>query len=67
MQVNAAKQANQNLGRQPRREADVEDDAPENGAAPTAPSDVYDVLGYRSSFFSGVTTQQWLAMRLIDV
>ena len=48
MQVNAAKQANQNLGRQTKREADVEDDAPENGAAPTAPSDVYDVLGYRS-------------------
>ena len=67
MQVNAAKQANQNLGRQPRREADVEDDAPENGAAPTEPSDVYDALGYRSSFFSGVTTQQWLSMRLIEV
>ena len=66
MQVNAAKQANQNLGRQPRREADVEDDAPENSATPTTPSDVYDVLGYRSSFFSGVTTQQWLAMRLIE-
>ena len=67
MQVNAAKHANQNLGRKPKWETDVEDEAPENGAAPTAPSNVYDVLGYRSSFFSGVTTQHWLAMRLIEV
>ena len=67
MKVNAVKQANQNLGRQSRREPDVEDDALENGAAPTAPSDVYDVLGYRSSFLSGITTQQWLAMRLIEI
>ena len=67
MQVNAAKQANQNLGRQPKREADVEDDAPENGAAPTAPPDLYDILGYRPSFMSGATTQQWLAFRLIEI
>ncbi len=67
MQVEAAKQANQNLGRQTKREADVEDDAPESGAAPTAPPDLYDILGYRSSFMSGATTQQWLAFRLIEV
>ena len=67
MQVNAAKQANQHLGRQPRREADVEDDAPESGAAPTAPPDLYDILGYRSSFLSGATTQEGLAVRLIEV
>ena len=66
MQVEAAKQANQNLGRQTKREADVEDDASENGAAPTAPPDLYDILGYRSSFMSGATTQQWLAFRLIE-
>jgi len=58
MQVEAAKQANQNLGRQSKREADVEDDAPEIGAAPTAPPDLYDILGYRSSFMSGATNQQ---------
>ena len=67
MQVEAAKQANQNLGRQSKREADVDDDAPENGAAPTAPPDLYDILGYRSSSMSGATTQQWLALRLIEV
>ena len=67
MQVEAAKQSNQNLGRQTKREADVEDDVPESGAAPTAPPDLYEVLGYRSSFMSGATTQQWLAVRLIEV
>ena len=67
MRVEAAKQANQNHGRQNKREADVEDDAPESGAAPTAPPDLYDILGYRSSFMSGATTQQWLAVRLIEV
>ena len=45
MRVEAAKQANQNHGRQTKREADVEDDAPESGAAPTAPPDLYDILG----------------------
>ena len=67
MQVEAAKQANQNLGRQSKREADVDDEAPESGAAPTAPPDLYDILGYRSSFMPGATTQQWLAFRLIEV
>ena len=67
MKVNAVKQANQNLGRQSKREADVDDDAPESGAAPTAPPDLYDILGYRSSFMSGATTQEWLAVRLIEV
>ena len=67
MRVEAAKQANQNHGRQTKREADVEDDAPESGAAPTAPPDLYDILGYRSSFLSGATTQEWLAVRLIEI
>ena len=67
MKVEAAKQANQNHGRQTKREADVEDDAPESGAAPTAPPDLYEILGYRSSFLSGATTQEWLAVRLIEV
>ena len=44
MRVEAAKQADQNLGRQTKREADVEDDALESGAAPTAPPDLYDIL-----------------------
>ena len=67
MRVEAAKQANQNHGRQNKQEADVEDNAPESGTAPTAPPDLYDILGYRSSFLSGATTQEWLAVRLIEV
>ena len=67
MRVEAATQANQNHDRQNKRKADVENDAPEGGAAPTAPPDLYDILGYRSSFFSGATTQEWLAVRLIEV
>jgi len=67
MRVEAAKQANQNYGWQTKREADVDDDAPESGAAPTAPPDLYEMLGYRSSFLSGATTQEWLAVRLIEV
>ena len=65
--MEAAKQANQNLGRQTKREADVEDDAPESGAAPTAPPDLYEILGYRPPVMSGATTQQRLAVRLIEV
>ena len=67
MRVEAATQANQNYGRQTKREADVDDDAPESGAAPTAPPDLYEILGYRSSILSGATTQEWLAVRLIEV
>ena len=63
MRVEVAKQASQNHGRQTKREADVEDDAPESGAAPTAPPDLYDILGYRPSFMSGATTQEWLALQ----
>ena len=67
MRVEAATQANQNHGRQTKREADVEDDAPESGAAPAAPPDLYDILGYRPSFMSDATTQEWLAVRLIKL
>ena len=67
MRVEAAKQANQNHGRQTKEGADVEEDAPESVAAPTGPPDLYDILGYRSSFLSGATTQDWLAVRLIEV
>ena len=67
MRVEAAKQASQNHGRQNKREADVAEEAPEGGAAPTAPADLYDILGYRPSFMSGATTQQWLAVKLIEV
>ena len=46
---------------------DADDDAPEQGAAPAAPLDLYAMLGYRPSFMSNATTQQWLAIRLIEL
>ena len=67
MEAASAKEANQNLGGQSKREADVDDDTPGSGAAPTATPDLYDILGYRSSFMSGATTQQWLTVRLIEI
>jgi len=65
MDVMRLHQARPDMGRRQRREADAEDDATEMEAAPAAPADLYDVLGYRGSQ-STVTTQQWLSMRCIS-
>jgi len=67
MQMNEAKQAGPQPGRQPRREADADADAFEMDAAPAAPLDLYEMLGYRPSFMSGATAEQWLAVRLIEI
>ena len=60
-------QAGSDPGRRPRNGAGADDDEPEQGAAPAAPLDLYAMLGYRSSFMSNATTQQWLAIRLIEL
>ena len=65
MDVMRLHQARPDMGRRQRREADAEDDATEMEAAPAAPADLYDVLGYRGPK-STVTTQQWLSMRCIS-
>ena len=65
MEVTRASQGRPDVGRRPRREADADDDATEMEAAPAAPADLYDVLGYRA-VGSSVTTQQWLAIRCIS-
>jgi len=65
MDVMRLHQARPDMGRRQRREADAEDDATEMEAAPAAPADLYDVLGYWGSQ-STVTTQQWLSMRCIS-
>ena len=65
MDVMKLHQARPDMGRRPRTEADAEDDATEMEAAPAAPADLYDVLGYRGSQ-NTVTTQQWLSMRCIS-
>ena len=65
MEVTRLAQPRPDVGRRPRREADADDAATEMEAAPAAPADLYDVLGYRASG-SSVTTQQWLAMRCLS-
>ena len=67
MEVARMTQAGSDPGRRPRNGADADDDAPEQGAAPAAPLDLYAMLGYRPSFMSNATTQQWLAIRLIEL
>jgi len=67
MEVAPTTQSRPDSGRRSRYEADADDDAFENDAAPAAPLDLYAMLGYRPSFMSGATTQQWLAVRLIEL
>ena len=65
MEVTRSAQTRPDPGRRQRREADADDDAIEMEAAPAAPADLYDMLGYRSPKAT-VTTQQWLAMRCLS-
>lgn len=65
MEVTRLAQTRPDVGRRPRREADADDDATEPEAAPAAPTDMYDLLGYRGPEGT-VTTQQWLAMRCLS-
>ena len=67
MQVGSTSQANPNLERKTRHEADADDDEFDTDAAPAAPLDLYSLLGYRPSFMSGATTERWLAFRLIQL
>ena len=66
MEVARATQSSPNLGRRSRQEADAEEDAFETDA-PAPALDLYAMLGYRPSFMSGATTQQWLAVRMIEL
>ena len=65
MEIARAVQTRPDLGRRPKREADADDDAEEMQAAPAAPADMYDMLAFRKAD-STVTTQQWLAIRLLE-
>ena len=66
MEVARATQSSPNPGRRSRHEADPDEEVLEMDS--TAPAvDLYALLGYRRSFMSGATTQQWLAVRLIEL
>jgi hypothetical protein len=66
MEVARATQSSPNPGRRSRKEADADEEAFETDA-PAPAADLYALLGYRPSFMSGATTQQWLAVRLIEL
>ena len=67
MEVAHTSQGNPNPGRRSRQEAGSDGDAFDMDAPLEAPLDLYTMLGYRPSFMSGATTQQWLAVRLIEL
>ena len=66
MEVARATQSSSNPGRRSSKEADVDEEEFETDA-PAPAVDLYTLLGYRPSFMSGATTQQWLAVRLIEL
>ena len=66
MEIARAAQTRPDLGRRTRREVDADDDGDDMQEAPAAPTDMYDLLGLRNGI-GAVTTQQWLAVRLIEL
>ena len=65
MEIARALQTRPDLGQRTKREAEADDDAEEMQVVPAAPADMYDTLGFRKAA-SAVTTQQWLAIRLLE-
>ena len=66
MQVMAMTQARPDLGRRPRNGTEGDQETQDmDGEA--AAGDFYGMLGYRAPRTSAITTQQWLAFRLIEL
>ena len=59
-------QARPDIGRRPRKDADG-DDKPQDKDDEAAACDLYGILGYRAPHAPTITTQQWLAVRLIEL
>ena len=66
MEVARATLSSPNPGRRSTKEADADEEVFETDA-PEPAADLYALLGYRPSFMSRVTTQQLLAVRLIEL
>ena len=58
-------QARPDMGRRPRNAAECDDEA--QGKDGEAAGDLYGMLGYRAPRIPTITTQQWLALRLIEL
>lgn len=59
-------QARPDIGRRPRKDAEGDDNPQDKDGEATA-SDLYGILGYRTPHAPAITTQQWLAVRLIEL
>ena len=54
------------MGRRPRKGAEGDDEAQDKDTEASA-GDLYGMLGYRAPRTWAITTQQWLAFRLIEL
>ena len=59
-------QAGQDMGRRPRNGAEGDDEA-QDADGEAAAGDLYGMLGYRAPRTPAITTQRWLAFRLIEL
>ena len=59
-------QARPDIGRRARKDAEG-DDKPQDKDDEGATCDLYGMLGYRAPHATTITTQQWLAVRLIKL
>ena len=66
MEVRRMTQTHPDLDKRPRREADNVEEMVAQDSAGGQP-DLYGILGYRGTAYPSVTTQQWLAVRLIEL
>ena len=58
-------QARPDLGRRPRSSAEGDEETQDKDGE-VAAGDLHGILGYRAPRTSAITTQQWLAFRLIE-
>ena len=66
MEVMPMTQARPDLGRRQRNGAEGDEETQDKDGEVTA-DDLYGMLGYRAPRTSAITTQQWLAFRLIEL
>lgn len=66
MEVTRMTQTRPDLDKRPRRGSDNEEEMAAEDSAGGQP-DLYGMLGYRGTAYPSVTTQQWLAVRLIEL
>ncbi len=65
MEVMPMTQARPDVGRRRRKDAEGLDEAQDKDGE--AGGDLYGMLGYRAPCIPAITTQQWLAFRLIEL